>query len=136
MAQARSSSQTTRHAARGTSPAVIGAGTRVRGRVAGEGDLTIEGHVEGELSVKGELFIAAGGKVVSDIDASELRVAGSLEGDVAVTGEVTILAGARVKGDLHGSSISLEEGAELSGSLDCEFSLPSELESARGRAAR
>jgi cytoskeletal protein CcmA (bactofilin family) len=136
MAQARTSSSTSRQDSHRSSPAVIGAGARVRGKVSGEGDLTIEGQVEGEVVVRGQLFIAEGGRVVSDIDAAGLRVAGTLEGDVSVTGEVHILAGARVRGDLHGSSISLEEGAELDGSLDCEFSLPSELESGGGRAAR
>ena len=60
------------------SRAVIAAGTRVHGRVSGDGDVTVEGHLEGEVTVRGELFIAEGGRVVSDIDASSLRVAGTL----------------------------------------------------------
>jgi len=123
MAQTRSTSTTTKHA----SPAVIGAGTRVRGRLTGDGDVEILGHLEGGVQLRGELFIGEGGRVVSDIDAGSLRVAGTLEGDVSVTGDVEILAGAKVRGDVRGASVSLEEGADLDGKLDCDFQLPSEL---------
>jgi len=127
MAQARTPSPANRQAAARTTQAVIGAGTRVRGRVTGDGDLTVLGQLEGEVSVRGELFIEKGGRVTSDIDAGALRVAGTLDGDVHVTGDVTLLAGSNVSGDLHGARVSLEEGAVLDGRLDSEFDLPSEL---------
>jgi cytoskeletal protein CcmA (bactofilin family) len=135
MAQTRSASSTTKHGAGNATPAVIGAGTRVRGRLTGDGDVTILGHLEGGVQVRGELFIGEGGRVVSDVDAGALRVAGVLEGDVSVTGDVEILAGAKVRGDLRGAHVSLEEGADLEGRLDCEFQLPSELE-AGGTSAK
>jgi cytoskeletal protein CcmA (bactofilin family) len=106
---------------------VIGAGTRIRGRVTGEGDITIAGRVEGEVHLRGELFVAEGGQVVSDIDADALRVAGDVEGNIQVTGEVTILAGARVRGDVRSGSVSLDEGASFDGRLDCDVRLPREL---------
>jgi cytoskeletal protein CcmA (bactofilin family) len=124
MAVARSTTTAGRH---GANPASLGAGTRVRGRVTGDGDLVIHGRVEGEVRLSGALFIAEGASVVSDIDASELKVAGTLEGDVNVRGDVVILAGAKVRGDLKGASVSLEEGADFTGQLDSDFSLPSEL---------
>ena len=127
MAQTRSPSPVSRHGAGHASPAVIGAGTRIRGRLTGDGDVTILGQLEGGVQVRGELFIGEGGRVVSDIDAGALRVAGVLEGDVSVTGDIAMLAGAKVRCDLHGAHVSLEEGADFEGRLDCEFDLPSEL---------
>jgi cytoskeletal protein CcmA (bactofilin family) len=117
-----------------SSAAVVGAGTRVRGRVTGDGDLTVLGHLEGEVHLRGELVVGEGGQVVSDIEASALRVAGSVEGDVHVSGDVLILAGAKVRGDMHGASVALEEGADLDGRLDCEFKLPAELEEGAGNS--
>jgi cytoskeletal protein CcmA (bactofilin family) len=127
MAQTRLPSNASRHDAGHGSPAVIAAGTRVRGRVHGTGDLTVRGDVEGELHLRGELVIAEGGRVVSDVDADALRVSGELEGNVRVAGDVSILAGAKVRGDVQGASVSLEEGADLDGRLDSEFTLPREL---------
>ena len=125
MAQARTLASSTHGEAR------ISGGTRVRGRVSGDGNLVIEGRVEGEISVRGDLLIDQGGSVVSDIDAHAVVIGGSLEGDVSATGTVSVRAGARVRGDLRGSEVTLEEGAEFAGRLHCEFDLPAELEAAK-----
>jgi cytoskeletal protein CcmA (bactofilin family) len=115
------------------SEARIGGGTRVRGRLTGEGDVVIEGQLEGEISVRGDLTIESGGAVTSDVDAHGVTISGSLEGDVSATGVVAIRSGARVKGDLRGAEITLEEGAEFAGRVDSEFTLPPELEGAPAR---
>ena len=128
MADSRSASVPQKGSAGRSGAAVLGAGTRVRGRVTGSGDLTVLGSVEGEVRLRGALDIAEGGRVVSDVDADSLRVAGSLEGNASVSGEVTILAGARVKGDVRGASVTLDEGADYDGRLDSDFRLPRELE--------
>ena len=49
---------------------VIGRGVRIRGRIQGDGDLAIEGHVEGEVAVSGELLIEAAGLVGAAAGAS------------------------------------------------------------------
>ncbi len=126
MAQARTTSSAGNEAR-------IGGGTRIVGRVTGEGNLFIEGRVEGEISVRGDLEIDPTGVVVSDIDARSVTVAGSLEGDVTATGPVAVRSGARVRGDLRGSEVTIEEGAQFAGRLDCEFSLPEGLEATAGR---
>jgi cytoskeletal protein CcmA (bactofilin family) len=132
MAQARTSSRT------GDPGARISSGARVRGRIHGEGDLVVEGHIEGDLAIRGELTIAEGATVTSEaVEAQSVTVAGSLEGDVAATGPVRLVAGSRVRGNLRGSAVSIEDGARFSGRLDCEFDLPPELggsSSARGEA--
>ncbi len=125
MAQAR----TTSHSST-ASEANIGTGTRVRGKITGNGNLTVEGQVEGEVTVRGTLTIAAGGAVTSDVDAQSVRVSGTLEGDVNATGEVHIARGAHVRGDVKGSEISIDDGADFTGRLDCDFTLPPELEQA------
>jgi cytoskeletal protein CcmA (bactofilin family) len=101
--------------------------------VSGDGNLVIEGHVEGEIAVRGDLLIDPSGSVVSDVDAHGVVVAGSLDGDVNATGTVSVTAGARVRGDLRGSEVTLEEGAEFAGRLHCEFDLPPELEGVKER---
>jgi len=126
MAQARTSG-TTQNEAR------IGVGTRIVGRVSGDGNLVVEGHVEGEIAVRGDLTIDSGGSVVSNVEAHSVVVAGSLDGDVNATGAVAVRAGARVRGDLHGTEVTLEEGAQFAGRLDCEFTLPPELEGTSAR---
>jgi cytoskeletal protein CcmA (bactofilin family) len=116
--------------------ALIGKTTRVRGRVSGDGDLVIEGNVEGDIIVSGDLTIAEGGRATSSIEAEAVTLRGELEGDVKARGVVRIEAGARVRGDMHGESVSLEEGAEYVGRLDATFELPSELGGQSGGGRR
>jgi cytoskeletal protein CcmA (bactofilin family) len=111
--------------------ATIGSGTRVRGKISGDGNLVVEGHVEGEIAVRGDVTIAAGGSVTSDVDANDVRVAGTLDGDVNASGDVHIISGARVRGDLKGAQIAIDDGAQFAGRLDCDFELPAGLESSR-----
>jgi cytoskeletal protein CcmA (bactofilin family) len=106
----------------------IGSGARIRGRVHGEGDLVIEGHVEGEVAIRGDLTIAEGATVTSKaVEAHAMTIAGTFEGDVAATGPIRVATGALVRGNLRGTAVSIEDGARYSGRLDCEFDLPPEL---------
>jgi cytoskeletal protein CcmA (bactofilin family) len=113
--------------ASGEAASTVGRTTRIRGRVTGDGDLLIEGNVEGDITVTGDLTIAEGGRATSTIEAAAVTLRGELDGDVRATGAVRIEAGARVRGDMQGESVSLEEGAEFVGRLDAPFDLPAEL---------
>ncbi len=122
------------------SSSTIGSAARIRGRVLGEGDLIIEGHLEGDITLRGDLTIVAGGSAASNVDASSVTVAGTLEGDVS-SASVRITAGARVHGNVTSGQIAIEDGAEFAGRLECEFELPAELNDGgananRGTAAR
>ncbi len=125
----------------GEGGARIGSGARVRGRIHGQGDLTIEGNVEGEVALRGDLTIAEGATVISEsVGAHAVTIAGSLEGNVAASGPVHLGPTARVRGDLQGTAVAIDDGARFSGRLDCEFELPPELGGAsqgeaRGRAS-
>jgi cytoskeletal protein CcmA (bactofilin family) len=129
------------HGAAGGAEARIGSGARVRGRIHGEGDLVIEGHVEGEVALRGDLTVAEGAELTSKtVEAQSVTIAGSLEGDVHASGPVRLGSSARVRGDLRGTTVSIDEGARFSGHLECEFTLPPELEGnargeGRGRSA-
>jgi cytoskeletal protein CcmA (bactofilin family) len=124
------------HGTQRASEAVIGKTTRVRGRVSGDGSLLIEGNVEGDISVGGDLTIAEGGRATSSIEADAVTLRGELDGDVKARGMVRIEAGARVRGDMQGESVSLDEGAEFVGRLDAAFELPAELGGASGGRRR
>jgi len=134
MASTRTASAT--RGSDGARDARIASGARVRGRIAGDGDLTIEGAVEGDIALRGALVIAEGGSATSDVEASEVTIAGTLEGSVSASGHVRVSAGSRVRGDLRASAVEIEEGAQYAGRLESEFELPAELEQGSSRARR
>ena len=106
---------------------VLGRGARVRGRVNGDGSLRVEGQIEGEIAVSGDLTIEEGGSVKGDVEAHGVTILGELTGDVSAHGPVAIRASAKVSGNMGGAEVSLEEGASFTGRIDADFELPPEL---------
>jgi len=113
--------------------AVLGKGSHLRGRIAGDGDLRVEGVISGDVALKGHLTVDGGAEIVADVQARSVVVEGAIEGDISAIEAVAIRAGAKVSGAIRGSSISIEEGATVSGRIDADFELPPGL---GGKAAR
>lgn len=106
---------------------VIAQGTRVRGRVTGDGDLVIQGTLDGDVVLRGQLRIEPGAVVVSNVEAEDVLVAGSLDGNVESSGTIRVASGASLRGDIRAGSLAFEDGARFSGRIDCAFDLPKEL---------
>jgi cytoskeletal protein CcmA (bactofilin family) len=113
--------------------AVIGSSTRVRGRITGDGDLLVQGTVEGDVTLRGDLVVAEGASATSNIEAQAVTVNGTVEGDVRARTVVLGRSG-RLRGDVTAEAFAIEEGAEINGRLEADFDLPAELtnEGARG----
>ena len=97
---------------------IIGAGTTVRGTVAGNENLTIQGRLEGALSLEGKLSITAGGSVEADVTVQAAWIQGLLLGNIDATGKVHIASGGRVVGDIRAAQVVIEEGAAFNGAVD------------------
>ena len=81
--------------------ATIGRSARVRGRISGDGDLLVEGVVEGDIALGGDLTVADGGSVQT-VEARTVTVRGEVSCDIRASGEVHIETGSRVRGDVQG----------------------------------
>jgi cytoskeletal protein CcmA (bactofilin family) len=111
---------TVRH---GNDASVLGPGTRITGRVTGEGALRIEGGLKGDVSISGPAEIAEGGSVEGNVQAESLEIGGSLIGDAVTQGPIAVRASAVVRGDLRASEVSLEPGCRVSVRLDTQLEL-------------
>lgn len=94
---------------------VIGRGAHVRARVTGEGDLEIQGRIDGEVSVTGEVTIATGGLVAANVSGKRITVHGAVKGDLIAEEAVHLEDGARVVGDIRAARIAIAPGALLKG---------------------
>jgi cytoskeletal protein CcmA (bactofilin family) len=115
----------------GVDGSVLGAGTRITGRVNGQGALRIEGSIEGDVSVTGPAEIAPGAAVEGDLTAESIEVAGRLIGDAVARGPIAVRAGAELRGDVKAGSISIEPGSKVDVRVDTELTL--DLETSRRR---
>jgi cytoskeletal protein CcmA (bactofilin family) len=108
--------------ARFTSEAsVLGATTRLTGRVTGNGALRIEGAVTGGIEITGPAEIAVGATVEGNVRAESLEVAGTLQGDADSEGPIAVRAGAVARGQLRGSQVTIDPGSRVSVLLSTPF---------------
>ncbi len=94
---------------------VIGRSTVVQGRLGGEGDIEILGHVEGEVTSTGDVAVDSSGLVGGNIRARRVTIRGAVRGNIAADDAIALDAGARVVGDLQAPRISIAEGGLVRG---------------------
>lgn len=102
---------------RGT--ATIGKSVVIKGQILSKEDLVIDGMVEGTVEAQeNRVTVGPNGRVVANIKARDVVVLGQLKGNIEASSRVDIRKGANVVGDIRYSKISIEEGADLRGSLE------------------
>lgn len=99
----------------------IGGSLSIKGDVNGEEDLFIEGRIEGKITLKkGSVTVGEKGRVLADVEATNIHVAGEVEGDLHGREQVVLLETGRVKGNIKAKSVTLQNGAQFKGSIDME----------------
>jgi cytoskeletal protein CcmA (bactofilin family) len=93
----------------------IGSEVVINGNVSGQGDLHIDGTVEGDVGCK-MLILGQSGNIKGNINADRVTIAGTVNGTINA-GELTVEKAARVTGDLHYNSLTVENGAQVDGRL-------------------
>jgi len=94
-------------------PSIISADLRVVGDLGCEGDLQIEGVVEGDIKTV-TLTIGEQALVKGSVIAEQCLIKGKVDGDVFAK-SVNLARNAKVRGDIVHDSISIEAGAYLDG---------------------
>jgi cytoskeletal protein CcmA (bactofilin family) len=94
---------------------VIGRTTRVRGRVTGSVDLEVQGFVEGEIVVGGDVTVDSPGIVGAGIRGRRLVVRGAVKGDLVGDESIRLESGARVVGDVRAPRVAIAQGALVRG---------------------
>lgn len=90
-------------------------GVRLKGEIEVDGDLRIEGTVEGTLNTRGVLMLGPKASVDGDIRGREVVIHGRLVGTVRADERIQLARGAKVKGDLFCRSLVIEEGVYFEG---------------------
>lgn len=94
---------------------VIGAAVKVEGNFVGEGNVVVEGQLQGTLKTKHNVMVGSGAVVKANVEANDLHLAGELHGNVKVSGKIVLTATAKLVGNIETSSLTVEEGATLNG---------------------
>jgi cytoskeletal protein CcmA (bactofilin family) len=117
---------------------IIGSETIVSGNLEGDEDLTIEGRVEGSISLSRTLTVEVGGVVRADINVRNAVISGVLVGNVEAQESVHITDQGRVVGDISSPRVILVDGSSFKGNIDMgDFDIEQEVpERTERRTAR
>jgi cytoskeletal protein CcmA (bactofilin family) len=99
---------------------IIGPSVKVKGNFHGEGNIIIEGEVEGSVKTKNNLNVVSGAKISADIEAKNARIGGEITGAVKVDGFLEIESSAKINGDINCEEISIARGAKINGNCRME----------------
>ncbi len=94
-------------------PSIVSEGLHVTGNLISDGDVQIDGTIEGD--VKGRnLTVGVNGNVLGKVIGIEVVVSGGVAGEIN-GGSVTLARTAKVNGDIIHDTLAIEAGAEFEG---------------------
>lgn len=99
----------------------IGQSVEIRGELHGNEDLTIEGKVDGKITLKGHnLTVGANGRIKGEIFAKTVLVVGEVNGNVAADDKIEVAATGSMLGDIRAPRVILADGARFKGAIDMD----------------
>ena len=87
----------------------------IKGALQCTGDLVIDGHLEGEVQVDGQLSIGENGQVMGEVRALTVIVFGRVKGNISAEDRCEVRSSAAIEGDICAGSLSIEDGAAFNG---------------------
>jgi cytoskeletal protein CcmA (bactofilin family) len=110
-----SSSEPKRSNTKSGVPSIISADLRITGNLKSDGDIQVDGYVEGDID-SATLTIGEGAHVKGHISCETVRVCGTVDGAVKAK-SVVMAKTARVIGDIIHDSLAIEAGAFIEGNI-------------------
>jgi cytoskeletal protein CcmA (bactofilin family) len=97
----------------GRSLSIIAADMKFVGNVTSEGEIQIDGHVEGDVQCGG-LTVGQSGVIKGNVKADSALIRGRIIGEISARA-VSLTKTAHVLGDVRHESLTIEPGADIDG---------------------
>lgn len=94
---------------------VISKETFIKGDIKAQGNIRIEGKIEGTLDSKNKIVIGDSAVVTGNVRAEEAEVAGRIEGQIYCAGVLFLKKTAVIDGDIFTQKLVVENGAVFNG---------------------
>jgi len=94
---------------------IIGLSVKVKGDFTCQGNMVVEGEVDGTLKTHGDLIVGDKAKISANIEAKNATISGEVNGNLKIKGYLELSSTAKINGDIDVQSISIIKGAILNG---------------------
>ena len=89
--------------------------TKIIGNIESDGDIRMDGALEGKLNCKGRVVIGPDAHIKGTIYARNAEILGNVDGEITVIDLLTLKSTAVITGDLIMGKFSVEPGARFTG---------------------
>lgn len=93
----------------------ISNGTKIIGNIEAQGDLRIDGHVEGIITVTSKVVVGDTGYIKGDLTTDTLDMMGTLDGKIIAADTTSLKPTAKIDGSLKTGKLVVESGAKFNG---------------------
>lgn len=114
---------------------VIAASVKLEGDFQSQGNVLIEGVVEGSLKTERDLRVGERARISADVFAANATIAGEVRGNVVVAERLELEPTARLHGDVRTKILVVASGATVNGKLAMGTEAPA-AEERKPRAAK
>jgi cytoskeletal protein CcmA (bactofilin family) len=99
----------------GSSASIIAAGTTLKGDITSNGDIRIDGTLQGNIHCTAKVVIGANGNVEGDISGQQADIMGKVNGTIKVKELLQLKGGSQVNGNLYATKLQIEPSASFNG---------------------
>ena len=99
------------------SETIIGTGVKVKGSLYSEGDITVDGHLEGDIRAAGNVTVGVNAVIKAKVAGDNVSIAGDLVGNVTAQGQTTITETGHLQGDITTNGIVINAGGLFQGKI-------------------
>ncbi len=95
---------------------IISSGVVLEGKIKSNGNLRIDGTVNGNINANGNVTIGENGEVNGEVNANVIVLGGKIVGTVTANEKIVLESTSNLKGDIISKILVVEEGAIFDGS--------------------
>jgi cytoskeletal protein CcmA (bactofilin family) len=95
---------------------IIGQGTSINGDINSNGDIRVDGTLKGSINTEGKVVLGKEGVVEGDVICQNADISGIIKAKITVSNLLSLKETAKLKGDIVTNKLSIEPGAEFTGS--------------------
>jgi len=99
---------------------LLGSGTEITGDIRSQGDIRIDGSLNGTINCTGKVVIGSTGRVDGELICQNADISGEVKARIKVSELLSLKSTAVVSGDIVTNKLAIEPGAVFTGACKME----------------
>lgn len=93
----------------------IAADAEFNGKLTLKGSARIDGKIQGQIALNGDLIIGPSAVIDANIQAGAISISGEVRGDIVAQESLELCSTARMKGSIFSKQLKIDQGAQFIG---------------------